>query len=199
MYVFFIYEYVFIKEIVLYMNFFRENSYLIVKMMVNQLGMTIFGLLLQTASVVNDMLIIITSVFATVFYLVLLYTMTWEIGAKDKIRVDGGRLNPFPLKGAVLSAIANIPNLILGVISVIGWAFMDKITQEPEWAANMYGVGNAIARLLNGMYIGIIQTVSPNNPVMLLIIIIPAIIVSGGGYYFGLRGFSFTNLFGTSK
>jgi len=160
--------------------------------------MTVFGFLLQTATVVNPILFLFSSIFATGFYLVLLYTMSWEAGAKDKIRVDGGRLNPTPLKGVLLSLIANIPNILLGVLSVFGWIFYDPVLTEPVWAGNLFGVCNVFSRMINSMYIGIIQTVLPDNPIMLIIISFPAVIASGIGYFIGLHGFSLFN-FAKSK
>ena len=70
--------------------FFSKYSYSIVKMFVNQFAISIFGsvLAMATASAGNDLLTLIVSCFAIVFYLFLIYTMVWEIGAKDKISVD---------------------------------------------------------------------------------------------------------------
>ena len=82
------------------MKIFKENSYDVVKLYVNQLGIMIFSMLLYTAvgAFENEKLSLALSIFVSVFsicfYLVLIYYAIWEIGAKDKIRIDGGRMEP---------------------------------------------------------------------------------------------------------
>ena len=48
-------------------NFLKGYSYDIFKMFVNQLGMTMFGLVLSMATSRNDPLFIISSVFSIIF------------------------------------------------------------------------------------------------------------------------------------
>ena len=61
------------------MKFFRENSYDIVKLFINQIGITIFSFMLYTAVAMidNDSLFlkinVFVSVFAIAFYFSLLY------------------------------------------------------------------------------------------------------------------------------
>ena len=91
------------------MKLFKENSYDIVRLYVNQLGIMIFSLLLYTAvgsfsnETLSFWLSVFVSVFSVAFYLVLVYYVVWEIGAKDKIRIDGGRMEKFNNKGRPLS------------------------------------------------------------------------------------------------
>ena len=70
-------------------NFFSEHSYSMVKMFLNQFAISIFGTMLALAasSGKNDTLLLLSSIFSIFFYMFLLYTMTWELGAKEKIRV----------------------------------------------------------------------------------------------------------------
>ena len=96
------------------MKIFKENSYDIVRLYVNQLGIMIFTMLLVFAGGQNTTLGIIISLFSTVFYLVLIYYVVWEIGAKDKIRIEGGKAEPCKYKGLVMGLWANVPNLVLG-------------------------------------------------------------------------------------
>ena len=82
------------------MKIFKENSYDIVRLYINQLGIMIFSMLLYTAvgsfenESLSTSLSVFVSIFSTCFYLALIYYMMWEIGAKDKIRIDGGRMVP---------------------------------------------------------------------------------------------------------
>ncbi len=132
-------------------NFFKDNSYNIIKLFLNQIGITVFGTMLALATSNNSSLLLASSIFSTAFLLVLDYNVCWEIGAKDKIRIDGGRFKPMPAKGAVLSVLANIPNLLLSVLMGIG------VLIGTAAAETVSVVCNAIARLLNGMYLGIIK------------------------------------------
>jgi hypothetical protein len=168
-------------------------------MAVNQLGMTIFGLVLAIATSQNETLMLLTSIFSICFYMFLLYSMSWENGVSDKIRVDTGRVQAKPYKFFAISFAANILNLILGVLAVIGYILIDKSAEKwvsPEWAVNLYSVCNAIARFIQAMYLGIVQYFTPNNPVSLVLIVFPAIAVCGFGYILGLRGYSIRNIFG---
>ena len=107
------------------MDFFKKNFHDILRLYINQIGITIFSLMLYTAAGIPDDNVLVSklrtavSVFAILFYFVLLYYVAWEYGAKDKIRVDGGRQSPLALKGLFMSLIANTPNFILGIISVL--------------------------------------------------------------------------------
>jgi hypothetical protein len=119
--------------------------------------------------------------------------MFWDSGAKDKIRIDGGRMKRDCFKGAKISLIASIPNLLLCVLSIIGFFCIDKTVLDtngnyatPEWAANMYGIAQIIGIFLNSMYTGIGDVTGLEvNPFYLLIITVPTIIVCGLGYFFG--------------
>ena len=124
------------------MKFFKENSYDILRLYINQIGITIFSLLLyfSVASIEDKTLglrlKIAISVFAILFYFALLYTAAWDWGAKDKIRIDAGRLECKKYKGALMSLIANIPNFILAAGCVITMAVVIKTDSEAALAAN---------------------------------------------------------------
>ncbi len=172
--------------------FIKDYSYSIFKMFVNQIGMTIFGITLSMATHQNNTLLLLTSIFGACFYMVLLYTMTWDIGHEEKLRIDGGRLEYKPLKGLYLSLFANIPNFILAVMILVGHycstIFIDGAPASPEWAVNLYGIGRAGAALIEGMYGGIINVVFNMSPWAYLIIILPSLAVCTFAYIFGVKG-----------
>ena len=60
-------------------NFFRENSYSMVRLFLNQIALTVFGTMLALATAKNDTLLIVTSIFSVLFYLYLVYSFGWEI------------------------------------------------------------------------------------------------------------------------
>ena len=176
-------------------DFFKQYSYSMIKMFVNQFAISIFGFGLAMATIAsgNDVVSLIASIFSICFYLFLIYTMTWEIGAKDRISVDVGKKPYRPHTGLLLSAIANIPNMILAVVYLIGAPFM----QSQKWAGTMNGALVVVSLFMEGMYYGVIYTVTspaegaPMRPAwfMYFLIIIPAMLTAWIAYYAGFKNF----------
>lgn len=145
------------------MKFFKENSYDVVRLFINQVGITIFSMIIYTAvgmvnidSVARLGIKVAISVFAMLFYFSLLYTVAWDWGAKDKIRIDGGRLEPIKLKGARIALLANIPNFILSFISALTVGLYLLGVEGAQGAAAIF---NTFTRLLMSMYLGVLQGV----------------------------------------
>ena len=169
-------------------EFWNDNRQTIVRLILNQFGAAVMGLLVTAAAASNEKLMLGASVFSTIFYLVLLYCVIWERGGKERIRIDGGRAAWKPLYGLYMSLLANIPNFVLAVLIFIGKIFGS--IDGPfgyEWAGNLYAIVNVVTRLWNAMYLGLIQTYSPNNPVIHFLDILPALFVCTLGYYLGLK------------
>ena len=143
------------------MKFFKENSYDIVKLFINQVGITIFSFMLYTAvaMIENDSLFLkintFVSVFAILFYFSLLYTAAWDIGAKDKIRIDSGKMIPTPWKGLKMAILANVPNFLLASLAVM---FMGiYMVFGGEWFYSAFFVLNMLIRFILAMFLGVIQ------------------------------------------
>ena len=149
------------------MKIFKENSYDIVRLYINQLGIMIFSMLLYTAvgsfdnEKLSSALSIFVSVFSICFYLVLVYYVVWEIGAKDKIRIEGGRAEPCKHKGLVMGLFANIPNLVLGLITVLFLAIF--LATGNNVINSVFLVFNLITRFHASMYLGVITAVVPTG------------------------------------
>lgn len=173
--------------------FFKDNSYSIFKMFINQVGMTIFGIALSLATTENDTLFLLSSIFSACFYMVLLYSMTWDIGTEEKIRIDAKRLKYNRFKGLYMSLIANIPNFIIAILALVGYyggsSFKNGMPVSPNWAADVYGLGKLVASILEGMYSGIIYVVFNFNPWAYLLIIIPSLLTCFLAYMAGVKGF----------
>jgi len=147
------------------MRFFRDNSDSIVKLYINQIGVAIFSMFLYTAAgaisvdgMASLLIKVGISAFAVLFYFILLYTVSWEIGAKDKIRIDGGRMEEKKSKGIKIGLFANMPNfvfiglalLLLGIYLISG----------AEALYSIFVVLNALFRIFVSMYLGIIQGIT---------------------------------------
>ena len=150
------------------MRIFKENSYDIVRLYINQLGITIFSMFLYTAvAQVDDSdlfltLRVLVSVFSTVFYLVLVYNVMWDIGAKDKIRIESDKMTPQPLKGAVMSLYANVPNFLLALVCVVLMSVY--MLSDAGGAYSAFVIMFTVLRYHSSMYMGIIQGVTPAAP-----------------------------------
>lgn len=144
------------------MRFFKENSGLIVKLFINQIGIAIFSFMLYTAfgelgsNNPNAPLLIkvAISAFSIIFYFVLLYNIMWEVGGKDKIRIDAGRLEKNASKGLLIGLLANALNIvIIGTALILLW--LASLTSV-EFFMNFFAVLNAIYRIFIAMFLGVI-------------------------------------------
>lgn len=167
------------------------------KMFIQQIGIAFLGFLLNSAASVsgNRSLILAFSIFSAVFYLFLIYVHVWEFGAQDKIRIDAGRMKFDPVKGLKACLIANIPNFLFGLLSVIGYVFIDRSIMDangffysPSWAVTLHAFAQVIGLFFLSMYSGIgTWTGIDIYPYFLFIATIPAIITAFLGYYFGTK------------
>ena len=177
-------------------KFFVDHSYDMVKMFLNQFAIAIFGFSLSLAAgkAENIALRNFASVFSILFYLFLLYVMTWDIGYRDKISIDVGKKKHNPWKGALISLCANSVNFLLAIFITLMLCF-DIPTLE-----SIGSVSSFIALLIEGMYTGILANSIGGIPLNALwfiyfLIPIPAIIVCGISYNFGAHDVKFTSVF----
>ena len=139
------------------MKFLKENFHDVIKLYVNQIGIVIFyaALLFPLETLggedgVAPIWSILASVLSSFFYFVLIYYVVWEIGAKDKIRIDSGRYEPTPLKGAILGLYANAVNIILGAFHLIFTSLAFGIGT----CVNAYGIFTLLTRWHSAFYLG---------------------------------------------
>ncbi len=183
--------------------FFHKYSYSIVRMFLYQFAISLFGatLAMATTASKSTATTIVVSVCAILFYLFLLYVLTWEIGAQDKISVDVGKKEYKPFTGFVLSAIANIPNFIIAILFTIGYP---SLARGGEWGSNLCAVLKVFLFIFEGMYLGLLTAIRipVNGTVQQLnnlwwpyfLIVIPAIITCGIAYYLGHKNIHFTSI-----
>ena len=186
-------------------SFFRRNSYSMIKMFVNQFAISIFGLVLALATTAaeNSVLTMIVSGFSICFYLFLIYTMTWEIGAKDRISVDIGKLPYRPHTGLWISLIANIPNILIALLYAIATPF----NGSQKWAGNMCAIMMLVSGLLEGMYRGLLSVIylpgTERSLIMVwwsyFLIVLPALLASWIAYFAGFKNFRMLAPYFTKK
>ena len=195
------------------LKFLKNNSYDIVKLFINQIGISVFALFLYFAlsSVFNDdtekrlLFMVLISVFSTVFYLSLIYCTSWDYGARDKVRVDGGRMTPVRGNGFFLALAANSLTFLLALVSVI--ISLVWMVQGGSTTPVVYTVFNFPLRLITAMYNGMLQGmfaafVNDNATYFFLqsigYFVFPVLpcLISLAGYRLGLADH---HLFGTGK
>ena len=139
------------------MRFLRENSKLVTRLLVNQLGMTIFGFVLitavMTASKNNPSLQVFVSLFSIIFYLSLIYNVMWEEGSRNAIRIEHGRMErirAFPLRAA---ALASLPNFFLALLLIFFYLF--GYVGGFAWAQAGYGIVHVVLGMVQAMYVGL--------------------------------------------
>lgn len=177
--------------------FLREHSYNAVKMFLNQFATAIFGFVLALASSKAQNLVLrnVTSGFAILFYLFLLYTMTWELGFHDKIAIDNGRKQYQPLTGFWIALFANAINFLLAIFIMLG-----SLTSV-EVFGKIGGVCASIAVLIEGMYTGVLANhVAADTPLnsfwwVYFLLPIPALVTCLVAYILGVKDKKFTGLF----
>lgn len=190
------------------MKLLKNNFYDILRLYINQIGITIFSLVLYTAvqriddEAINLKIKVAISVLSTLFYFVLLYTVSWDYGGKDKIRIDAGRLEKNSFKGAAMGLWANVPNFILALLCVVAFG----IHMSYENAGNVNAFFDSSSDLLNlfvrftmAMYLGILQAVfygiKANSELLYffwqavgyLVMPLFAVLATHIGYTFGLK------------
>ncbi|MBE6599836.1 MAG: hypothetical protein E7640_01335 [Ruminococcaceae bacterium] len=173
-------------------NFFARYGYGSVKMFVNQFAVSLLGMVLSLAASgeKNRVLLILASTFSVLMYLFLIYIMTWEIGAKDKIAIDYGKIKRRPYIGFLMALVANIPNFIIAIIYTV-------ICMFTQYDASIV---RRIAFFFVGMYQGFLRGIEIGGvPIYefwwsYFVIIIPSVITAGLAYWLGIKNIHFTKL-----
>ena len=175
-------------------GFFKQYSYNIVRDILNQFAISVLGALLSmaTSAANSNTLSMVVSVFAIVFYLFLVYTTTWEIGAKDRISVDVGKKPYRPHTGLVVSAVANIPKFVIAILFVIAV----YVIPNGKFATNMEAFIRLAYMLLGGMYTGLMMSVKITVESTMIsqwwayfVFILPALCISWIAYFAGFKNF----------
>ena len=181
------------------MKFYRENSRLVSRLFVNQIGMTIFGLVLTLAVMKaaenNSALTVAVSAFSIVFYLCLIYNVMWEEGARNIIRIKAGRLEQDRFFAIKASFFASVPNLVLAALLLI--SFVLAFPLELAFAKSVYAALHIILGLFEAMYVGLFGMILDLVPEvasqsllacgLYIVSSVPMMLVSILAYHFGMK------------
>ena len=173
--------------------FFERYSYESVRLALNQIAISMFGfaLAMTAAKAESDPLLLWSSIGSILFYLALTYGSAHRTGSGDRLSIQYGKIPFRPLTGLLLSLIANSLNLILATLMMIG-QYTDL--------AGISDISRVIALLIQGMYQGVLATVSVGGVTLnglwwsYFLITIPAMLVATVGYIAGAKDFHITKM-----
>lgn len=173
--------------------FFERYSYESVRLALNQIAISMFGfaLAMTAAKAESDSLLLWSSIGSILFYLVLTYGSAHRTGSGDRLSIQYGKIPFRPLTGLLLSLIANSLNLILATLMMIG-QYTDLV--------GISDISRVIALLIQGMYQGVLATVSVGGVTLnglwwsYFLITIPAMLVATVGYIAGAKDFHITKM-----
>ena len=173
--------------------FFERYSYESVRLALNQIAISMFGfaLAMTAGKAESDPLLLWSSIGSILFYLALTYGSAHRTGLGDRLSIQYGKIPFRPLTGLLLSLIANSVNLILAILITIG-QYTDLV--------GISDISRIIALLIQGMYQGVLATVSVGGVTLnglwwsYFLITIPAMLVATLGYIAGAKDFHITKM-----
>ena len=171
--------------------FLKNRSYEIVRLLLNQIAISVFGVALALATGTNQPgLRIGCSVFAILFYLFITYVMVWELGAKDSHKIERGDDGHCRAAGLFMGLAASVLNFLWAILITLG-------TLIPHAFFGTVGaVAKIIALLTEGMYMGLLAITLDGvalNTVwfMYFLLPLPLILTTSVAYLAGSKNFKF--------
>ena len=168
-------------------DFFEINSRSIVKLYVNQIAMSVFGIMVIMGLGRNDLLVFLTSLLSVVIYLVIIYSMMWEAGAKaaaKTLRAEDAGVQKIktPFMIILFGSLLNILFYIIYTIMQI----IISVNNITEGSAAFFGnLVYIIMRLINSIYMGF-ESLLFYNPNAITLEENTVLIMQTPAYYFFL-------------
>ncbi len=195
------------------MKFIKENIHDIVRLMLNQLALAVFGIVLvsaaRMANGVAGVLSLLASIVSILFYLYILYATLQETGSKHRIKVDGNRMKRDNLWGLKVMALSLTPTFATLLLMFIGYILMVPCGSNHICSVagtNLFAIAYYIVRFILSMYEGAIgyvlsaagvfdttgafvhMTTGPLVYIIsFLLMVIPGLLVCWGSYVMGLH------------
>ncbi|MBR4334887.1 MAG: hypothetical protein IKP74_00385 [Clostridia bacterium] len=191
------------------MGFWKKYSYQIVRLFVIQIGIAIFSLVLSFAvsTAFRDRgvaALFFVSVLSTLFYLFILYSVAWEIGGKDRLKLDAVHEAPRGGVGFLIALVAAVPNLLFDLLMLIGGILYRG--GSTAVGSGFIAVGFTPSFFIQSTYQGIVSRllsafslVEPTAEtagsasyylvaaLLFIAVAVPAIVVTGFAYWMGMN------------
>lgn len=164
----------------------KRNTGLIAKLYINHIAVAIYGLLMAIIGNYignksmdgNPVLSYVFGAIAVIMYIGIIYVNFWELGASDKIKIDGGRLSYNMYTGLIVSLVATAPSILFGLLG-----FLSRFI-----SGEFFEFSRIICHYYNGMYISFLGPLSGFAPIY-LIILLPALVTGFVSYILGAKGY----------
>ena len=163
------------------LNFLRDNSRILSKLLFYQFGAAFFsGMMILAVPDNSTTLGLVIGIFCAFFLVFLNHIVLWEEGATCRLRADAGRAAYNPLKGLYLMLVVNIPNYFLTVLYILG-----SKSGPFAWDSVILEIATAIMMFWEAMYVRVVQAIG-ENPFLWLLAPVPAILLGFISYWLGL-------------
>ena len=154
----------------------------IFKFWVNQITMSIFGLIVSLAAAAtnNNWLVIGAVLFSVGFFSFLLYDMMFFKGLEDSVR-NRDSFQPNKWEGLKIGLLSYAPTLLIGLLAIILFVC---------GTANAYNIIKFIIFfVISGSYNGVLWLLTDylSDPIIIALSFIPALVATTLGYYLGLK------------
>lgn len=173
------------------MKFLKENSSVIIRLIITHIGMSVFGLVIFLATnQQGEKLMLLASIFSTLFFAVIAYTTMWEYGNKDKPAIDAGRLKFKPSNAFFASLTAET----LGIILIIVYFVSSMFTVSSDTATTVYTISYLLLYVVQScisgfmLYFYHIYESALLNAVCLMLLPVVVTVASTLGYSCGAKG-----------
>lgn len=165
------------------LNFFRDNSRILSKLLFYQFGAAFFsGMMILAVPDDSTTLGLVIGIFCVFFLVFLNHVVLWEEGATCRLRADAGRAAYNPLKGLYIMLAVNVPNYFLTVLYILG-----SKAGPFAWDSVILKIATAIMMFWEAMYVRVVQAIGENSFLWLLAPV-PAILLGFISYWLGLAG-----------
>ncbi len=188
------------------LNFLREHSRPIRKLLINQFGTAFLAVMLVLAIPDNNLsLHLWASIFSVCFLLYLNHAVLWEEGAKSRIRADAGREKYDPKSGLWMGIISALPAILFGCILTAGGAVLGNVEGlfGWGWAAKLSAISYPVTFFWQAQYAGIVTNIAQaftiNRLYCYFLTPLPTILGSFFSYWTGLRQWQLSSFFKLKK
>ena len=169
------------------LTFLKNRSYDIVKLFLNQIAMSIFGFSLAFATSGHTAVRIASSVFSILFYLFIIYAMMWELGAKDKHKIERKAAGQSYLTGLYMALVSSSFNFVIAILIMLGYL-------TPAFGV-VGGIAQFIVLFTEGMYMGLVLHFAPTVATfgsvwfIFFLLHLPTILIAFLAYFAGSKNF----------
>ncbi|MBQ7671422.1 MAG: hypothetical protein IJS45_12010 [Clostridia bacterium] len=142
--------------------FWKDYGKTIRRMWLNQFGALAFALMLSFISTTvakkvpdySTLVYVVSGVIGVFFYGYLIYLVIWELGAQDRIRVDGDRMSPRPHHGILVGLAYSLPMLVVTGVYFAMTAVYSLASKDVSVVNGTLNVTGMMSLVIEAPYVG---------------------------------------------